>query len=200
MKREVLTGKQWKRGLEPALWENLVFVYQFKDLEHKPGTNWRFLSWKTKWSNWGRTSRSTYPTGVSLHITLCKVSIFFPFTAFTLQKIPTSDQCNHLLSRLLDSNLESDLLEETKQSCKMIHNKCGLQPEQVLSLAQQILSVPGPLPLLLPKEQLFLTFTVTLKPLYSTASHTSQLVSQVPSSQNNWDHQKRTVSILSTQA
>lgn len=67
----------------------------------------------------------------------------------------------------------------------MIHNKCGLQPEQVLSLAQQILCVPGPLPLLLPKEQLFLTFTVTLKLLYSTTSHTSQLVSQVPSSQNN---------------
>ena len=66
----------------------------------------------------------------------CKVSIFFPFTAFTLQKIPASDQCNHLLSRLLDSNLDQDLLEETKQSCTMIHNRCGLPSEQAFSLAQ----------------------------------------------------------------
>ena len=71
----------------------------------------------------------------------CKVSIFFPFIAFTLQKIPASDQCNHLLSRLLDSNLDYDLLEETKPPHTMIHNKCGLQPEQAFSLTQKETSV-----------------------------------------------------------
>lgn len=33
------TGEQQKAKLEPALWENLVFVYQFKDLEHKRGSH-----------------------------------------------------------------------------------------------------------------------------------------------------------------
>ena len=67
-----------------------------------------------------------------------------------------------------------------------------------LSAWPSILSIPGPLPLLLLEDQLFLTFTHYPKSFYSTASHTSQLVSLVLSSQNR--NQKWILSMLSNQA
>lgn len=86
-------------------------------------SHWRFLRWKTKWSNWDCTKQGhIFYYCITIHITLSVVSIFFPFTAFTLQKIPTSDQCKHLLSRLLDLNLDSDLLKKTIQPHTVIHN------------------------------------------------------------------------------
>ena len=61
----------------------------------------------------------------------------------------------------------------------MIHNYCVVSNlSRALSLAQEIVfSVPGSLPLLFPQEQLFLAFTVILKPLCSIASQNSQLFS-----------------------
>lgn len=57
----------------------------------------------------------------------------------------------------------------------MVHNHCV---GSNLSVAQQIFfSVPSSLPILIPKEQLLLAFTVILKPLNCTASWTSHLVS-----------------------
>lgn len=97
-----LTGKQQERGLERASWENLVFVYQFKDLEHKPWRRWRFLSWKTEWSNWGCTSSISYCSIKSLYAPLLGVSDLFSFHCTHPAKESKLNKCNHLLSRPLD--------------------------------------------------------------------------------------------------